>query len=236
MLEIKGITVCYDKVPVLKDVSISVKEREVVAFLGLNGAGKTSTLMTVSGFLKPISGEIWFRGRRIDGMPPHKVVRLGLVHIPEGRRVFSTLKVWENLVLGAYTRNDRNIRNDLEEVGKSFPILKERKWQLAGSLSGGEQQMLAFGRGIMARPQLFMMDEPNLGLSPLMIQEVGRIINGLILKGFPILLVEQNIDFVLKFADRCYVLERGKIVFEASSSELSSTLSSVSLKKILFRA
>jgi branched-chain amino acid transport system ATP-binding protein len=235
LLEIKGITVCYDNVPALKDVSISVKEGEVVAFLGLNGAGKTTTLLTASGFLKPISGEIWFRGRRIDGMPPHKIVRLGLVHIPEGRRVFSTLKVWENLVLGAYTRNDRNIKNDLGEVEKSFPILKERKDQLAGALSGGEQQMLAFGRGIMAKPQLLMMDEPILGLSPLMTQEVGSIINGLMLKGFPILLVEQNVDFVLKFANRCYVLERGKIIFETSVSELQSSLSSVSLKKILFR-
>lgn len=233
MLEIKGITVCYDRVPALKEVSINVKEKEVVALLGLNGAGKSTTLLTVSGFLKPVSGEIWFRGHRIDGMPPHKLVRFGLVHIPEGRRIFSTLTVWENLVLGAYVRNDKGIKNDLEEVGRSFPVLKARKGQLAGSLSGGEQQMLAFGRGIMTKPQLLLMDEPLLGLSPLMIQEVCRIIDGLILKGFPILLVEQNINFVSKVAHRCYVLDRGKIMIETTPSELSR---SESLKKILLGA
>lgn len=221
LLEIKDLRVHYGKAEALKGITLAVDKGEVVALIGANGAGKTTTLRTISGLKVPTSGEIWFEGRRIDKMPSHKRTRIGIAHIPEGRRIFSALTVQKNLELGAYTRRDkREVVSELEKIYKAFPVLVERRSQVAGTLSGGEQQMLATGRGLMSKPRLILMDEPSLGLSPLLVREVATIIQTISQRGTSILLVEQNAVLALQLASRAYVLEVGSVVMEGKAQEL----------------
>jgi len=221
MLEIKNLEVAYGRVRAVKGISFSVAEGQVVTLVGTNGAGKTTTLKTISGLLRPESGEIWFDGRRIDTTPAHEVVTMGLAHSPEGRRIFPRLSVEENLTLGAFSRRDRaGISKDMDRAFELFPILKERRSQPAGTFSGGEQQMLAIGRAMMSRPKLLMLDEPSMGLSPLMMQRIMHTIKELQSEGVTILLVEQNAQAALSLADHGYVLEVGKIVLDGTGRAL----------------
>jgi branched-chain amino acid transport system ATP-binding protein len=222
LLELKDLTVHYERVAALRGVSISVKEGGLVTFLGSNGAGKSTTLRTISGLKKPTSGEIWFDGRRIDGLPANEIVGLGIAHIPEGRRIFPYMTTFENLKMGAFLRQNREeTKKDYELVYAHFPRLKERSRQLGSTLSGGEQQMLAIGRALMARPKLLMMDEPSLGLSPLMCQEISKIIAEIRQQlGIAVLLVEQNARLALKLADWGYVLVTGSIVLQGAGLDL----------------
>ena len=222
LLELKDLTVHYERVAALKGISISVKGGGLVTFLGSNGAGKSTTLRTISGLKKPTSGEIWFEGQRIDGLPANEIVGLGIAHIPEGRRIFPYMTAFENLKMGAFLRKNKAETNkDYELVYTHFPKLKERSRQLGNTLSGGEQQMLAIGRALMARPKLLMMDEPSLGLSPLMCQEISKIIAEIRQRlGIAVLLVEQNARLALKLADWGYVLVTGSIVLQGSGQEL----------------
>jgi len=221
MLEVKRINVYYGDLQALWDVSFEVNKGEIVTIVGSNGAGKTTTLRTISGLLRPKPGEISFMGERIDRLPPHKIVEKGIAHIPEGRRLFPYMTVLENLELGAYTREAREKKDDtLEWVYQLFPKLKERRSQLAGTLSGGEQQMLAIGRALMSRPKLLMSDEPSLGLAPKLVLLVFEMLKKINEEGITILLVEQNVRHALELADRGYVLETGKIVLEGDSREL----------------
>lgn len=213
MLTVKDLNVYYGMIHALKDVSFEVNEGEIVALIGANGAGKTTTLHTVSGLLPAKSGTVEFEGKNITKMPGHQIVRQGMAHVPEGRRVFSGLTVYENLKMGAYTRSDKQeIANTLDMVYSSFPRLAERSRQLAGTLSGGEQQMLAMGRALMAHPRLLLMDEPSMGLSPLFVAEIFKIIEQVNKQGVTILLVEQNAKKALSIANRAYVLETGHVV------------------------
>ncbi|MGN1008896.1 MAG: ABC transporter ATP-binding protein [Butyricicoccus sp.] len=213
MLTVKDLNVYYGVIHALKDVSFEVNAGEIVALIGANGAGKTTTLHTVSGLLSAKSGTVEFEGRNITKMPGHQIVRHGMAHVPEGRRVFSGLTVYENLKMGAYTRSDKKeIADTLDMVYSSFPRLAERSRQLAGTLSGGEQQMLAMGRALMAHPRLLLMDEPSMGLSPLFVAEIFKIIEQVNKQGVTILLVEQNAKKALSIANRAYVLETGHIV------------------------
>jgi len=221
MLEIKNLEVAYGRVRAVKGISFSVAEGQVVTLVGTNGAGKTTTLKTISGLLRPESGEIWFDGRRIDTTPAHEVVTMGLAHSPEGRRIFPRLSVEENLTLGAFSRRDRaGVSKDMDRAFELFPILKERRSQPAGTFSGGEQQMLAIGRAMMSRPKLLMLDEPSMGLSPLMMQRIMHTIKELQAEGVTILLVEQNAQAALSLADHGYVLEVGKIVLDGTGQAL----------------
>ena len=221
MLEIKNLKVAYGRVRAVKGISFSVAEGQVVTLVGTNGAGKTTTLKTISGLLRPESGEIWFDGRRIDTTPAHEVVTMGLAHSPEGRRIFPRLSVEENLTLGAFSRRDRaGVSKDMDRAFELFPILKERRSQPAGTFSGGEQQMLAIGRAMMSRPKLLMLDEPSMGLSPLMMQRIMHTIKELQAEGVTILLVEQNAQAALSLADHGYVLEVGKIVLDGTGQAL----------------
>src|SRR6478735_1246336 len=221
MLEIKNLEVAYGRVRAVKGISFSVAEGQVVTLVGTNGAGKTTTLKTISGLLRPESGEIWFDGRRIDTTPAHEVVTMGLAHSPEGRRIFPRLSVEENLTLGAFSRRDRaGVSKDMDRAFELFPILKERRSQPAGTFSGGEQQMLAIGRAMMSRPKLLMLDEPSMGLSPLMMQRIMHSIKELQAEGVTILLVEQNAQAALSLADHGYVLEVGKIVLDGTGEAL----------------
>jgi len=222
LLELKNVRVDYDGVVALKGISISVKEGEMVTLIGSNGAGKSSTLRAISGLKTPSSGEIWFEGKRIDGLPAHKIVGLGIAHVPEGRRIFPYMSIFENLKMGAFLRKDREgINKDYQTVYSHFPILKERSGQAGNTLSGGEQQMLAIGRALMANPKLLLMDEPSLGLSPIMCQEIAKIISNIRQKlGVSVLLVEQNAHLALELADRGYVMETGNIVLEGTPKEL----------------
>lgn len=221
MLEIKDLRVCYGMIQAIKGISFHVDEGEVIALIGSNGAGKTTTLQTITGMLSPEEGTIMFEGKDITKAMGHEIVSMGMAHVPEGRRVFSRLSVLENLRLGAYTRKDKNeIEETLEMIYNSFPRLKERKNQRAGTLSGGEQQMLAMGRALMSRPRIVLMDEPSMGLSPILVQEIFRIIEGISSAGTTVLLVEQNAKKALSIADRAYVLETGKIVLEGEASKL----------------
>lgn len=225
VLEVRNLEALYGPVMALRGVNIEVPEGKIVAILGANGAGKTTLMKIVSGVLNPRKGAVWFRGDRIDGIGPDRLVKKGLAHVPEGREVFPFLSVAENLAMGAYTRRDKNeISRDIEMIYEYFPILKERREQSAGTLSGGQQQMLAIGRGLMSRPTLMLLDEPSLGLSPLLVQEIFTIIRRLNEEqGVTILLVEQNARVALKAADFGYVLETGRIVMAGSSEELMTS-------------
>ena len=220
MLEVKDLRVAYGKIEAVKGISFSVGEGEVVCLIGTNGAGKTTTLRTISGLIRPSSGEIWFQGKRIDDVPAHEIVMLGLAHSPEGRRIFPRLSVEENLLLGAFSRTDSGIKDDLQAAYDLFPILGERAKQPAGTFSGGEQQMLAMGRAMMSRPKLLMLDEPSLGLAPIMMQRIMATVKTLQSQGTTILLVEQNARAALKLADKGYVLEVGHIVLDGTGREL----------------
>ena len=221
MLKINELDAFHAKTQALWDVSLTVAEAEIVALVGSNGAGKTTLLHTISGLLRPASGRIQFLGQRIDGLPPHSVMELGISHVPEGGSVFPDMTVRENLDMGAYPlRAWKQKEETLEQVYRIFPLLEERKRQLARTLSGGERQMLAIGRGLMSRPRLCLFDEPSYGLAPLLVAEIFRVIQELRDQGITILLIEQNVRQSLEIADRAYVLENGRIALEGNSDEL----------------
>ncbi|MBR5338282.1 MAG: ABC transporter ATP-binding protein [Lachnospiraceae bacterium] len=221
MLEIRDIEVYYGVIKAIKGISFDVNEGEVIALIGANGAGKTTILHTITGLLQPKKGTISFDGKDITKTPAHKIVSMGMAHVPEGRRVFSQLSVFENLKMGAYTRKDKaEIEESLAMVYSKFPRLEERKTQLAGTLSGGEQQMLAMGRALMSHPKIVLMDEPSMGLSPIFVEEIFKIIEEISASGTTVLLVEQNAKKALGIADRAYVLETGNIVLDGDATEL----------------
>ena len=229
MLEVKDLQVYYGVIQALKGISFHVNQGEVIALIGANGAGKTTTLQTLTGILSPKSGSIVFEGKDLTRTPAHKIVEMGMAHVPEGRRVFAQLSVLQNLMMGAYTRKDKEeITQTLETVFDRFPRLKERQNQMAGTLSGGEQQMLAMGRALMSHPKIILMDEPSMGLSPIFVNEIFDIIQEVSKSGTTVLLVEQNAKKALSIADRAYVLETGKIVLEGKASDL---LNNDSIKK-----
>ena len=229
MLEVKDLQVYYGVIQALKGISFRVEKGEVIALIGANGAGKTTTLQTLTGIIPAKAGSIVFEGKDLTKTPAHKIVEMGMAHVPEGRRVFADLTVLENLKLGAYTRKDKNnIEADLKSVYERFPRLAERKNQAAGTLSGGEQQMLAMGRALMSKPSIILMDEPSMGLSPILVNEIFDIIQSISKSGTTVLLVEQNAKKALSIADRAYVLETGKIVLEGKASDL---LENDSIKK-----
>lgn len=222
MLQIKDLTFHYGRAEVIKDVSMTADQGEVVSLIGANGAGKTTILCTISGLKKATFCEIWFRDKRIDGMPAHKIVSEGIALCPEGGRIFHSMKVLDNLLLGAFLRkNKKEIAEDLENVYAHFPVLKRRSDQFASSLSGGERQMLAIGRALMSKPKLLLLDEPSLGLSPVMVLNVATIIRKINETGVGIILVEQNARMALGLSDRAYILETGRVVLEGKSSDLS---------------
>ena len=221
MIEVKDLTVNYGMINAVKGVSFTVNEGEIVALIGANGAGKTSILQTITGLIQAKSGSISFCGQDITKIPANKIVALGMAHVPEGRRVFADLTVLENIKMGAYIRTDKEgIEEDILKIYEKFPRLKERESQLAGTLSGGEQQMLAMGRALMSRPKLLILDEPSMGLSPLFVKEIFEVIKQLKEKGTTILLVEQNAKMALSISDRAYVIETGKIVLEGKAKDL----------------
>jgi len=221
MLEVKNVNTFYGKSQALWDISLKVEEAEIVAIVGANGAGKTTLLNTISGLIRPASGTIEFLGKRIDGMQPHEIVEMGISHIPEGRRLFTDMSVRENLEMGAYSSRAWKERHNMEkEIYKAFPILQERAKQLGRTLSGGEQQMLAMGRGLMSKPKLCMFDEPSYGLAPIVMREVFQVMQTLRDQGITILLIEQNVPRTLEIADRGYVLENGHIVLEGDCKHL----------------
>lgn len=221
MLEIKNLEVYYGMIQAIKGISFEVNKGEVIALIGANGAGKTTILHSVTGLVPAKAGEIIFEGKNITKVPGHKIVSMGMAHVPEGRRVFSQLSVYQNLKMGAYTRKDKDeISQTLEMVYKRFPRLEERKNQMAGTLSGGEQQMLAMGRALMSHPSIILMDEPSMGLSPIFVNEIFDIIREVSEAGTTVLLVEQNAKKALSIADRAYVLETGSIILEGDAKEL----------------
>ena len=229
MLEVKDLQVFYGMIQAIKGISFEVNEGETVALIGANGAGKTTTLHTIAGLLSPKKGSVVFEGKEITKVPAHKIVSLGMAHVPEGRRVFAQLSVYQNLKMGAYTRKDKaEIDEMLETVYKRFPRLKERQNQMAGTLSGGEQQMLARGRALMSKPKIVLLDEPSMGLSPILVNEIFDIIQSLNKAGTTVLLVEQNAKKALSIADRAYVLETGRIV---QSGDAQVLLNDESIKK-----
>lgn len=221
MLRVKDLNVYYDAIHALKDVSFEVNEGEIVTLIGANGAGKTTTLHTISGLLRGKSGKIEFMNEGIQQKPAHEILKMGLAQVPEGRRVFTRMTVLENLEMGAFARKDRTaISGDLDRVFQSFPRLKERRKQIAGTLSGGEQQMLAMGRAMMSSPRMIMLDEPSMGLSPILVDEIFSIIREIHQLGTTVLLVEQNAQMALSIADRAYVLETGKVVLQGDAHEM----------------
>ena len=224
LLELRNVKTYYGRIQALKDVSLGVEEGEIVTLIGANGAGKTTLLRTVSGFLEPQHGDVLFEGRSIKGVLPERIVALGISHVPERRQVFASMSVLDNLILGAYHRYRRDgqkeIQRDLDFVFEIFPVLKERRGQAAGTLSGGQQQMLAVGRGLMARPRLLLLDEPSLGLAPLLVRELFQVVAELRERGTTILLAEQNARAALRVADRGYVLEVGHVVLNGTTQEL----------------
>lgn len=223
MLTIDNIDVYYGVIHALKGISVQVNQGEIVTLIGANGAGKSTILRSISGLLKPKSGTINFLGQNITGIPAQDIVKLGISHAPEGRRVFANMTVLENLELGAYIRKDKKIDADMEKVFLRFPRLKERRTQLSGTLSGGEQQMLAIGRALMSRPKLLLMDEPSMGLAPLLVKEIFAIIKDINQAGTTILLVEQNAHMALSIANRAYVLETGHIALAGDAKELAAS-------------
>lgn len=229
MLEIKDLEVYYGMIQAIKGVSFDVNEGEIIALIGANGAGKTTILHTITGLINAQKGSVWFEGKDITKVPAHKIVSMGMAHVPEGRRVFANLTVLQNLKMGAYTRKDKTeIEQTLDSIYKRFPRLMERQNQLAGTLSGGEQQMLAMGRALMSHPKIILMDEPSMGLSPIFVNEIFDIIKSVSASGTTVLLVEQNAKKALSIADRAYVLETGKIVLSGKASDL---LNNDSIKK-----
>ncbi|EKN70373.1 high-affinity branched-chain amino acid transport ATP-binding protein [Neobacillus bataviensis LMG 21833] len=224
MLKVNNINVFYGNIQALKGVSLEVIEGEIVTLIGANGAGKSTLLKTLSGLLKPKSGTIEYLGEPISGKAPQSIVKTGISHVPEGRRVFSNMSVEENLELGAYTRKDAGgVRKDMEKVYELFPRLLERRKQLSGTLSGGEQQMLAMGRAIMAKPKLLLLDEPSMGLAPLMVKQIFNIIEQINKDGTTVLLVEQNANMALSIANRAYVIETGRIEISGTAAELQAS-------------
>ena len=224
MLTINDINVFYGAIHAIKGVSLEVNEGEIVTLIGANGAGKSTILRTISGLLKPKTGSIQFEGQEIAGMPAHEIVKTGISQVPEGRRIFAEMTVLENLELGAFTRKDKDgIKADMELVFDRFPRLKERIGQMAGTLSGGEQQMLAMGRALMSRPRLLLLDEPSMGLAPLLIKEIFAIIQDINKTGTTVLLVEQNANMALSIAHRAYVLETGRITLSGDAKELAAS-------------
>ena len=221
MLDVRDLHVYYGEIHALKGISFQVTEGEIVTLLGNNGAGKTTTLKTLSGLLAPRRGEVLWDGGSLVGAPPHGVVQKGITHVPEGRRIFNRLSVQENLEMGAYTRTDRDVAGDLEGVFAIFPRLKERRTQVAGTLSGGEQQMLAIGRALMAKPRLLLLDEPSMGLAPVLVEQIFETVLTINRRGVTVLLVEQNAAMALSIARRGYVLETGRIALEGASAELA---------------
>ncbi len=229
MLEVKDLAVYYGMIHAIKGVSFEVNKGEIIALIGANGAGKTTILHTITGLLSPKRGSIQFEGKELTKIPAHKIVSLGMAHVPEGRRVFAELSVYQNLKLGAYTRSDKKeIEETMETVYQRFPRLEERRNQMAGTLSGGEQQMLAMGRALMSHPQIILMDEPSMGLSPILVNEIFDIIRSVNEAGTTVLLVEQNAKKALEIADRAYVLETGRIV---TSGPADALMNDDSIKK-----
>lgn len=221
MLELNNLNVYYGAIHALKNINLKVNEGEVVTLIGANGAGKSTTLKAVSGMLKPRTGEIIFNGKKINSLSAPDIVKLGMSHVPEGRRVFAKMNVMENLEMGAFTRNDKDgIKQDIERVFNLFPILKERMDQISGTLSGGEQQMLAIGRGLMSRPKLILLDEPSMGLAPLIVKEIFSIIKEINDTGTTVMLVEQNANMALNASDRAYIIRNGEIDIEGNSKDL----------------
>jgi len=221
VLELREVEVAYRNIRALKGISLTVAQGELVTLIGANGAGKSTTLKTISGLLRPKSGTLFYRGQPLERLSPHRIVALGISHCPEGRHLFGRLTVTENLRLGAVQRHDReNVHGDIERIYKLFPILKERSAQLAGTLSGGEQQMLAIGRALMSRPQLLLLDEPSLGLAPILVSVIFDTIRQLKREGATILLVEQNARLALDIADRAYVMETGRVTLQGPAMEL----------------
>ena len=221
MLEVRDLQVYYGMIHAIKGISFDVNQGEVIALIGANGAGKTTTLHTITGLLAPKSGSVLFEGKDITKVPAHKIVSMGMAHVPEGRRVFAELSVYENPKMGAYTRKDKKeIEESLANVYKRFPRLEERKNQMAGTLSGGEQQMLAMGRALMSKPKIILMDEPSMGLSPIFVNEIFDIIRAVSESGTTVLLVEQNAKKALSISDRAYVLETGTITMSGKAKDL----------------
>ena len=221
MLEVRDLQVYYGMIHAIKGISFDVNQGEVIALIGANGAGKTTTLHTITGLLAPKSGSVLFEGKDITKVPAHKIVSMGMAHVPEGRRVFAELSVYENLKMGAYTRKDKKeIEESLANVYKRFPRLEERKNQMAGTLSGGEQEMLAMGRALMSKPKIILMDEPSMGLSPIFVNEIFDIIRAVSESGTTVLLVEQNAKKALSISDRAYVLETGTITMSGKAKDL----------------
>ena len=221
MLELSNVNVYYGAIHALKNISLKIESGEVVTLIGANGAGKSTTLKAISGMEKPKSGEIKLNGKNIDSLNAPDIVKLGISHIPEGRRVFTKMSVMENLEMGAYTRDDKSeIKKDFEKVFSLFPRLLERKEQMAGTLSGGEQQMLAIGRGLMSRPKLLLLDEPSMGLAPIIVDEIFSIIKDINKTGTTVLLVEQNAYMALNVSDRAYIIRNGEIEMEGNSKEM----------------
>ena len=223
MLEVEDLTVSYGNIQALRGINLTVEAGELVTIVGNNGAGKSTTLLTISGILRPRAGRLIFEGRDLSSAAPHQIVSWGISHCPEGRLIFGRLTVTENLILGAYNRRDRaDIRRDLERVHELFPRLKERQRQIAGTLSGGEQQMLAIGRALMSSPRMLLLDEPSLGLAPMLVESIFKVIQELHQQGVTILLVEQNAYQALRVADRAYVLETGQIRLSGAATELAT--------------
>jgi branched-chain amino acid transport system ATP-binding protein len=222
LIEVDDIHVAYGETPALKGVSLTLDEGSVVALIGANGAGKTTTLRTISGLKSPKSGNVIFKDRKITGMPPYKIVKLGIGHVPEGRRLFPQMTVIENLHMGAYLRKDSEARETVKMIYEHFPILGERRNQLGGSLSGGEQQMLAMGRALMGKPEVLLLDEPSIGLSPIMVREIAKIVVDITTEfGVSIILVEQNARMAFQLAERAYVLATGEIVMSGLTKDLA---------------
>ena len=224
MLSVENLVVSYGAIKALKGISFDVQKGEIISLIGSNGAGKTTTLHSISNLIKKAEGKVFFKGEDITSLSPDQIVRRGLIQVPEGRRIFANLTVKENLEMGAYTRKDKqNIKSDMEHVYTLFPRLKERLRQEAGTLSGGEQQMLAMGRALMSEPKLLMLDEPSMGLAPLLVEQIFEIIKSLHQTGSTILLVEQNAQMALQIADRAYVLESGRITLSGTGAELMAS-------------
>jgi branched-chain amino acid transport system ATP-binding protein len=224
MLKVNDINVYYGNIHALKGVSLEINQGEIVTLIGANGAGKSTLLQTISGLLKPKNGEVLFEGEHVEGKVPQLIVKRGISQVPEGRRVFSNMSVEENLELGAYLRKDKKgIQEDFEKIYQLFPRLLERRNQLSGTLSGGEQQMVAMGRALMARPRLLLLDEPSMGLAPILVKTIFKIIEEINKTGTTILLVEQNANMALSIADRAYVIETGKIVASGTAEELNQS-------------